>query len=175
MNLKDSFKLSVNSILHRRLRAWLTLLGIIIGVAAVVAIISIGEGAQASVQQRLSGLGGDIITVSAGFSRGGAFGGAFRGGEPGGEQQNTASSVSTPILTKRDILTLQQNPSIVAINGIVSGRSKLVFLSEQSNATVQGVDPNTWQIISSVSLASGRLLNSSDSTGVIIGNRIANT
>ncbi|MEK6959290.1 MAG: ABC transporter permease, partial [archaeon] len=75
MKIKDSVKLSVNSILHRRLRAWLTLLGIIIGVAAVVSIISIGDGAQASVNARLSGFGADIITITPGFNRAGSFGG----------------------------------------------------------------------------------------------------
>jgi putative ABC transport system permease protein len=188
MKLKDAFRLSVNNILHRKLRAWLTLLGIIIGVAAVVAIISIGEGAQASVSERLSGLGGDIITLSAGASRGGFFGGNFRegtggsGGQPGQDSERTASSTRTsssttasPKLTKRDILTLQQNSHVLHINGIVSGRSQIVFLSEEASTSVEGVDPNSWKnVSSSIELASGRLLNSSDSTGIVIGNRIAN-
>ena len=83
MKIKDSFRLSVNSILHRRLRAWLTLLGIIIGVAAVVSIVSIGNGTQASVNERLSGFGANIITMSAGFNRAGGFGGFVRGGGGG--------------------------------------------------------------------------------------------
>lgn len=71
MKLKDSFKLSLNNILHRKLRAWLTLLGIIIGVAAVVSIISIGEGAQSNLTENLSDFGADIITISPGFNRAG--------------------------------------------------------------------------------------------------------
>ncbi|MDD5148488.1 MAG: ABC transporter permease [Candidatus ainarchaeum sp.] len=187
MNLKDSFRLSVNSIMHRRLRAWLTLLGIIIGVAAVVAIISIGEGAQASVASRLSGLGGDIITISAGGGRGGFFGGSFREGNgtgpPGqgssaGASSRTGSTTATsssPKLTKRDVLTIKQNSNVLFVNGIVSGRSNLVFLSEQSTASIEGIDPNAWQeVSSSLEIASGRFLNSSDSAGIVIGDRIAN-
>ena len=47
------------------MRSWLTIVGIVIGVAAIVAIISIGAGMQASVQKSLGSLGGDLITVYA--------------------------------------------------------------------------------------------------------------
>ena len=69
MRLSKSFQLALNILLHSKLRSWLTIIGIVIGVAAIVAIVSIGEGAQANVNARLSGLGADIITVSPGFER----------------------------------------------------------------------------------------------------------
>ena len=81
MKLKKSLKLAVNILLHSKLRSWLTIIGIVIGVAAIVAIVSIGEGAQLNVQERLSGLGADLITVSPGFER---ASGGFRGGFGGG-------------------------------------------------------------------------------------------
>jgi putative ABC transport system permease protein len=186
MKVADSFKLSLNNILHRRLRAWLTLLGIIIGVAAVVSIISIGEGAQASVNQQLSGFGADIITVTAGFSRAGGFGGDFRGGgsEGGGGRvlisgssttRNSSSTTTTPELTTKDLMIIRNNPNILHVNGIVSGRGEMIFLAEKSNVTVQGVDPNTWTQTIQVTLSSGRLLTASDTTSIVIGNRLANS
>ena len=69
MKVQKSFKLALNILLHSKLRSWLTIIGIVIGVAAIVAIVSIGEGAQLNVQERLSGLGADLITVSPGFER----------------------------------------------------------------------------------------------------------
>ncbi len=186
MKLADSFKLSINSVLHRQLRAWLTLLGIVIGVAAVISIISIGEGAQASVSSRLSNFGADVITLSAGFSRGSSFGGEFR--EPpsggagrlqgfgGGSQSSsrTSTSTKTPTLTKRDSAVIAGNPNVLYVNEIVSGRGTFYFLAGQTNATVQGVNPLTWAKISTISLSSGRLLTPSDSSGIVIGDRIAN-
>ncbi|MFH0970542.1 MAG: ABC transporter permease [Candidatus Diapherotrites archaeon] len=178
MKLKDSFSLSLNSILHRRLRSWLTLLGIIIGVAAVVSIISIGEGAQANVQQQLSGFGADIITISPGFSRAQGFGGGFRAG--GGESgaititNSTSTTDEEPTLTKKDSIIINANPNVTLVTEIVSGRGELVFVGEKSNVSVQGVNPTTWPQTSNVSLASGRLLTASDSIGVVIGDRIAN-
>ncbi|MCX6800637.1 MAG: ABC transporter permease [Candidatus Diapherotrites archaeon] len=181
MKVADSFKLSLNNILHRRLRAWLTLLGIIIGVAAVVSIISIGEGAQTSINQQLSGFGADIITITAGFSRAGGFGGDFRGGGPeggggdGGRTRSSTNTVETPKLTTKDLMIIRSNPNISYVNGIVSGRGEMVFLAETTNATIQGVDPNTWTQTIQVTLASGRLLSASDSTAIVIGNRLANS
>ncbi|MFH1256115.1 MAG: ABC transporter permease [Candidatus Diapherotrites archaeon] len=184
VRLTDSFKLSVNSILHRRLRAWLTLLGIIIGVAAVVSIISIGEGAQASVTERLSGFGADIITMSAGYSRAGTFSGNFREapgsgmgfarGGSGGGSSNSSTATQTPELTKIDAAVIRGDPNVLYVNEIVSGREELIYQSEKINATIEGVNPNSWQELSSLTLASGRFLGASDSAAIVIGDRIAN-
>ncbi len=69
MKLAKSLKLALNILLHSKLRSWLTIIGIVIGVAAVVAIVSIGEGMQKSIENRLSGLGAELITVSPGGGR----------------------------------------------------------------------------------------------------------
>lgn len=70
MKLGDIVRLSLNSLTHRGLRSWLTILGIIIGVAAVIAMLSIGAGMSQNVQSRLSGFGADVLTVSAGLYAG---------------------------------------------------------------------------------------------------------
>lgn len=179
MKLGYSFKLSINSILHRKLRSWLTLLGIIIGVAAVVSIIAIGEGAQASVTERLAGFGADIITITPGFSRAGMFAGNFRGGatfEGGvrvGGPGEGATSTKEPTLTKMDSVIIQGNPNVLYVNEIVSGRGELIFLAEKTSVSIQGVNPIGWQNTSNLEYASGRYLTSSDSTAVVIGDRIA--
>ncbi len=175
MKLKDSVKLSVNSIMNRRLRSWLTLLGIIIGVAAVVAIISIGEGAQASVTERLSGLGADIITVSPGFERTMGFGGGFRMERGIPERVSGSSAENEPALTKMDATVIRGNPNILCVNEIVSGRGGLVFIAEKTNVSVEGVNPNTWQETSNLELASGRFLTPSDSAAIVISGRLANS
>lgn len=173
MNITNSFKLAANSILHRRLRSWLTLLGIVIGVAAVVSIISIGEGAQASVTESLSGLGADIITVSPGFSRAGSFGGMMRGRPGDGGSTYATSSEEDPTLTKRDAIIIKANQNVEYVTELVSGRGELVFLAEKANVSISGVNPVTWKAISNLELAAGRYLSASDSTAIVIGSRIA--
>ncbi|VVB75810.1 MacB-like periplasmic core domain protein [uncultured archaeon] len=181
MKAKDSFKLAVNNITHRQLRSWLTLLGIIIGVAAVVSIVSIGEGAQASVNAQLSGLGADVITISPGYSRAGGFGGNFREGgfdiAGGGRTttRSTSTTTKTPTLTKRDAQVILSDQNVKSVNEIVSGRGAVVFLAEKVNASIEGVNPLTWPDISSSTLAAGRFLTTSDASGIVIGDRVANS
>jgi putative ABC transport system permease protein len=81
MKTLDIFSLSLSHIKKSKMRSWLTIIGIVIGVAAVVAIISIGQGMQASVASRLGSLGADLITVMPGFSRASGGAGGFGGGE----------------------------------------------------------------------------------------------
>ena len=69
MKFNDIILLSLNSLLNRKLRSWLTVLGIVIGVAAVVALVSIGQGLTANIQRQLGGLGADIITITPGHSQ----------------------------------------------------------------------------------------------------------
>lgn len=170
MKTIDSFKLSVNNILHRKLRAWLTLLGIIIGVAAVVSIVSIGEGASASVSASLSDFGADIITITPGFSRAGSFGHSRPGGF--GRDVDTTSTES-PELGKYDVMIIRGNPNVQFVNEIVSSRGDLMFLSESVSISIEGVNPNTWQEMNELELESGRFLGISDSTSIVIGNRLA--
>ncbi|MFH1392046.1 MAG: ABC transporter permease [Candidatus Diapherotrites archaeon] len=175
MKLKDSLKLSLNNILHRQLRAWLTLLGIIIGVAAFVSIVSIGEGATQSVAENVSGFGADILTITAGSSKAGFFGGEMRG-PPGMDTQNssTSSSTKTPELKKLDSAVIKGNNNISYVNEIVSGRGELVFLAEKMNVTIEGVNPVTWTELDNVELESGRFFTASDSSVIVIGGNLAN-
>lgn len=189
MNILDSFKLSLNSVLHRKMRAWLTLLGIVIGVAAVVSIISLSESAQANVSSRLSNFGADVITMSAGGGRAGGFGGEFRmslgggggmpgfgGGQSGTTRSSSSTSIKTPVLTSFDSSILRSHPNVWYVNELVSGgRLEVVFGAETTKATVNGVNPSTWKnVATSLSLSSGRFLSVSDSSAIVIGNSIAN-
>ena len=79
--LADLFRLSLRSLAHRPTRTWLTMIGIFIGVAAVVALVSLGQGMKDAINSQFSAVGTDKIIVqgaSAGF------------GPPG---QNTAGAV----------------------------------------------------------------------------------
>ena len=175
MRLVDSFKLSINSILHRKLRSWLTLLGIVVGVAAVVAIVSVGEGAQASVGEQLSQFGADMITVAPGFTRAEGFGGIMRGEREFGERPGIQpSSAAAPTLTATDSAVIMSNPNVKHVTEIVSGRAQLVYLAEKSSVSITGVNPNTWEETAGLGLASGRYLNSGDSRAIVVGDRVAN-
>jgi putative ABC transport system permease protein len=166
MRIQKSFRLAINVLLHSKLRSWLTIIGIVIGVAAIVAIVSIGEGAQASVNSRLAGLGADIITVSPGFERAqGNFGG-FR--EGGGGGRTTSGN-----LTDKDIQVIKSVDNVLFINGVISGRADTTYLAETASLSVEGVEPLAWKNIITTALASGRYLDSGDANSIVIGNSVA--
>jgi len=174
MKLKKSLKLAVNILLHSKLRSWLTIIGIVIGVAAIVAIVSIGEGAQLNVQERLSGLGADLITVSPGFER---ASGGFRGGFGGGGHvmASGSSSITTKAknLTDKDMRIIKAVEGVSFANGIVSGRADVFYLAESASVSVQGVEPLAWRNIIATELESGRYLNPGDTNVIVVGSRVA--
>ena len=170
MRFQKSFRLALNILLHSKLRSWLTIIGIVIGVAAIVAIVSIGEGAQLSVQERLGGLGADLVTVSPGFQR--ATGG-FRGfGGGGGNQGTSTTTTSTKNLTTNDVQIIKSIEGIKYINGMIQGRADVSYLAETASVTVQGVDTLAWSNMITTELESGRYLNPGDSGAIVIGNRV---
>ena len=170
MKLKKSFQLALNILLHSKLRSWLTIIGIVIGVASIVAIVSIGEGAQANVQERLGGLGADLITVSSGFQR---AAGGFRGGFGGGDRGGDASKTNVKNLTSKDLQVIKSVEGISFVNGIISGRADVSFLAETASVSVQGVDTFAWRNIVTTELESGRYLNPGDTNSIVIGSSMA--
>ena len=179
MKTIDIFRLSLNSLTHRGLRSWLTILGIIIGVAAVVAMLSIGTGMTQSVGAEMSGFGADILTVSTGFTRAegsiGGFGGRemprFGGGGPFGGI--TDDSSDEPTLTDTDIYAIYSVEGVEVVNGIISGRAELGYLAEEVSVTVEGVDPVAWSEMTTSEIDSGRYLTIGDSNSVVIGSSVA--
>ena len=164
MRFLDILTMSFNSLTHRKLRSWLTVLGIVVGVAAVVALVSIGQGLQANVQNQLGGLGANILTVTAGHSRAG--GGFVFGGERGG--------LATANLTQSDIRTIRSTPGVQYVDGIVSGRADVVYEGQTAALSVQGVDTTVWRLMVTSKLSSGRYLESGDQFVAVVGYNVAN-
>ena len=177
MKTSKALKLASNILLHSKLRSWLTIIGIVIGVAAVVAIISLGTGMQQDIESRLSGVGADIITVSPGASRAfGIFGGGMRGGGPPDGPSNgiSVSSDDDPEnLTIKDVRVIKSVENVEYVQGIVTGRGEAYYLGETAHVSIEGVDPVIWNLMTTSELESGRFLGPSDYNMVVVGNRIA--
>ncbi|MBI2656339.1 ABC transporter permease [Candidatus Woesearchaeota archaeon] len=169
MKFQKSFKLALNILLHSKLRSWLTIIGIVIGVAAIVAIVSIGKGAQLNVQERLGGLGADLITVSPGFQR---ASGGFRGFGGGGGGSDAVKTTAKN-LTNMDIQVIKSIEGLSFVNGIVSGKADVSYLAETASISVQGVDTLAWRNIVTTDIDSGRYLNPGDTNVIVIGSRLA--
>jgi putative ABC transport system permease protein len=172
MRTNDIIKLSINSLTHRGLRSWLTILGIIIGVAAVVAMLSIGNGMTESVEASLSGFGADIITVSPGYTQAEGSSGGFNPGKMRqmmGFGTEEATSDDDPTLNDRDINALYYAEGVIAVSGSITGRGEVEYLSESVNANIEGIDPVAWSTITTSQLESGRFLGLGDTNSIVVG------
>jgi putative ABC transport system permease protein len=184
MKFIEILKLSLNGLTHRGLRSWLTILGIIVGVAAVIAMLSIGTGMSQNMEAQMSSFGADVLTVSAGTTR--AFGPSsgfenrFQPGAGDGMQGQTKSSeqttqTDTPTLTDADILAISTADGVEAVSGIISGRATVQYLAQTVTVSVEGINAEAWNKMTNSELASGRFLDSGDGTSVLIGNSVANS
>ncbi len=175
MKTKKAFQLSLNMLIHSRLRSYLTIIGIVIGIAAVVSIVSVSQGAQQQLQESLGNLGGDVLTISPGASRAMGSGGGFqiRGG--GGDFGSSSSSSEQKNLTAKDVIVLKGIQNIDFVMGMVSGRADVTYLSKSSTVNIEGVDAEVWKDFITTGLSSGRYLMQGDSNSVVVGYRVANS
>ncbi|MBS3105817.1 ABC transporter permease [Candidatus Woesearchaeota archaeon] len=173
MRFKKLFKLALNILLNSKLRSWLTIIGIVIGVAAIVAIVSLGQGATLNVQERLGGLGADLITITPGVEK--AFGG-FKGLGSGAmlaASSNPSISLKSKNLTDKDLQTVKSIEGISYVNGVVSGRVEVFYLAETSSISIQGVDAYAWKYLVNTELEAGRYLNPGDTNVIVVGSGVA--
>jgi len=116
-----------------KLRSFLTMLGIIIGVASVIILMSIGKGVTADILANIESMGSDLITISPGASVG--FGGVRSAGG------------STRTLTMEDAEAIsEQIPYISAVAPSSSSNLQLVVGGENMNSQVTGVTPEYWDV-----------------------------
>jgi putative ABC transport system permease protein len=184
MKFADILKLSLNSLTHRGLRSWLTILGIIVGVAAVIAMLSISAGMSQSMKSQMSSFGADVLTVSVGRTRAfgpeSGFAGRFQPGEGGGPQgiqgqtSQATTTTDTATLTDTDILAISTAEGVESVTGVISDRATIQYLAQTVTVTVEGVEPSAWNSMTISKLASGRFLESGETTSILVGNGVAN-
>ncbi|MDR3601042.1 MAG: ABC transporter permease [Desulfosporosinus sp.] len=146
MNFFESIRVSLRALRANKLRSALTMLGMIIGVAAVIAMVGIGNGATASITSQIQGLGSNLLTISSGQSN--------AGGVKGG-----AGSSNT--LTMADADKIEVGTAIKAVAPVSSASAQVVAGSGNTSTTITGTTQD-YQIIKNVSIASGRFITTAD-------------
>jgi putative ABC transport system permease protein len=139
MNVSMIIRIAFRALARNKARAALTMLGIIIGVAAVIIMVSIGQGAQASVQAQIESMGTNLLFVTAGAQN------------VGGVRSGTGDS-GTNTLTIDDLDAVKREvPSVALVSPMINARTQLVVAAENWNTAVQGVseqfpDIRKWQV-----------------------------
>ena len=127
MNILNLIKVSVTAVLNNKMRSFLSMLGIIIGVAAVIAMMSIGQGSKESIRKELSTMGTNLITIRPGADM------------RGGVRQDPSSMQTLKIADYERILAEKKFVSDVSPEVTASGQ--VVYGNNNTNTTVYGETP----------------------------------
>ncbi|MCG5234569.1 MacB family efflux pump subunit [Xanthobacter oligotrophicus] len=119
--LKEAFRMALLAMAAHRLRTFLTMLGIIIGIASVVCVVALGEGSRRRVLADISGLGTNTLEIFAGRSFG----------------DTRSGRITTLVVADADALARQ--PYVAAVTPTVSTQSTVRFGAIEANALVNGV------------------------------------
>ena len=128
MNFSQTLIISLQSLSGNKLRSALTVLGIVIGVAAVIAMLGIGRGAQASITSNITSNGTNLLFIRPGSTQQGGVRGA----------QGSGAS-----LTLDDASALQGVDGVAAVAPEVDGRAQVVFQGVNANTSLIGTTPDT--------------------------------
>ncbi len=132
MKWKNLIKVAFRSILKNRMRSLLTMLGIIIGVGAVIALVSVGQGATAAIQGQISSLGTNLLIIVPGSRQ---VGGVSRGAS----SSNNLDMADVKKLESEGTLLLNVSPIIRAGAQVVAG-------GKNWSTSIMGVSPNYLEI-----------------------------
>ena len=157
-------RMGLNMLVHSKLRSWLTIIGIVIGVGSVIGIVSLGDSMQANVQSKLAEMDLTKITITPGYTKASSN----MPGPPGMGGTSTDAE-----LTDDDLRALQGMESIQYKEGEISGSEEVKYAGETATLSITGVDPQVWKYMTTLKTSSGRLLEPADKYVAVIGSDIA--
>ncbi len=161
MNLLSVLQIALRALSRNKMRSVLTMLGIIIGVGAVIAMVGVGEGAQQAIQDRIQGMGSNLLFVSSGTvnRNGQRMGWGF-----------------TKTLVEGDVQAiLRECPAVAAAAPGAQGSQQVVYEDQNWYTSVQGTTPPYFSIRNWI-LASGASFTTDDvqraATVAVLGNTV---
>lgn len=128
VSMGEILSMAIEALWSNKLRTGLTMLGVIIGIASVIAISSVGQGVQKSVEQQIQALGTDVLQILPGAAR------------TGNVRQGVGSSST---LTWQDAKAIQeQAPSAKIVSAYLQRSAQIVYGGQNTSTTVYGTDLN---------------------------------
>ena len=149
MPVGETVSMAMTALRANKMRSILTMLGVVIGVGAVIAMVAIGNGAQEAVNARISALGTTLISISPGqiFSRG------------------TASATDRAKLTMADAEALRTNAKLIAqVEPEMQRQSQVQYLNKNTSTDIFGTTPN-YTLVRLYTIASGRMFTNAEDKG----------
>jgi putative ABC transport system permease protein len=155
-------RLALRALLVNKMRSALTMLGIIIGVGAVITMVAIGSGAKARIEEQIASMGSNLLMVMSGSSTSGGF---------------RMGAGTIPTLNAEDAKAIQSEiPGVKYVAPSVSGVAQVVYGNQNWSTVINGTTPEALEI-RNWSVASGRSFTQQDVDGTnkvcILGQTVA--
>jgi putative ABC transport system permease protein len=146
----EGLRLAIGGLTANRLRSALTMLGILIGVAAVIVLVAVGSGASAAVQQQIQGLGSNLLIISSSNAR-----------AAGGISQGFGSGSTLSLADVTALQNKQAAPDVVTAIPSTGGRAQLTYSNQNWNSTLVGTSQD-FPEVRNYQLSSGQFFTAAD-------------
>lgn len=127
MRFADAARSSLSALRHARVRTFLTMLGIVIGIASVIILMAIGTSAQKLILNQVQGIGSNLVFIVPGGTQGSRF-----------SSPASAQGIIIKTLVQQDVDRLKADPSIVRVAPQVNGQAKVVYGNNDTTASFTG-------------------------------------
>lgn len=152
MGIWQIIKLAIAAIRSNKMRSFLTMLGVIIGVAAVIVLVSLGQGASKSVTDRIQGMGSNLVSI------------------------NIRSNQTDTSLSYDEVMKWKEKPGVKGVAPLVSGNVTVKYGSTKYDTSLEGVNEE-YQEVRNHNLQTGRFIISTDLSFrqkvVVLGSEVA--
>ena len=151
MHYANLFRIAIRALVRNKLRAFLTMLGIIIGVASVIAMLAIGEGSKANIRKQMSSMGTNMVMVMPNFQR------------RGGVSLGASSSMA---LKNSDVEAIRNDDvSVSGVSPEVRASGQVIYSNQNTQTTIYGVSEEYLKI-KKLEINNGRIFNSTELKGM---------
>ena len=155
MNSSDLIRMGMKNLWRRKLRTFLTVLGVIIGTSSIIVMLSLGFGMQEAYAGQIAQMGSlTTINVHKNYDD---FGGATTGGRPGRTE-----------LDDKTIMDIKHLPGVIAATPIIEAYGTIINGRYISEAPIKGIDPEAMELLD-FKINEGRLLQSGDDLAIVFG------
>ena len=164
MRLEDKVAYSLRNLRQTQMRSWLTMLGIVVGVTALIVLVGLAEGLKSEVSGQLEGFGSQTIVVIP-----------MNIEDAGSDLALTAGfSATSGRLYEKDVQKLKKVAGIELVTSVIIGRGNVEYKSQQVAASVFGIEPILFkQTVGSLEIEKGRFMESNDKGVAVLGSGIA--
>ncbi len=157
--MKDNILSALSSIWGNKVRSFLTLLGVVIGVSSVTILISLGQGLKNDVSNLIQGFGTNVIVTLSGQVN----------PEGGQQSQNPANFLTLDILTEKDTRDIQSLDDVTVAAALSPVAGNLKFEDKMASPAIFGSQPNVIKAFETLKIDEGRMFKADDGNVIVLG------